>query len=462
MRSDACGGGTGRGMEGAYGAANSASRRDAPSCRRDAKSGRNLSRAPWRAPYPNRSFDDRAGHTGNWICCCWRNRRRRIPLPPALFTGERIDSRLFFGEAIVQLTKHRFASLDWLRGIAALAVLTFHFASESNPTILPHGGLAVDFFFSLSGFVVAYAYEDRLRGGLSPTDFMKLRLIRLYPMLALGVFVGAVGYYRSYSSLDLALAIITALVFLPSRIAGEAEGFNAVAANPPEWTLIFEVYGNIVFGLIAPRMTNLMLFLMILLSAGTYELSFWWFGVEGGFSWPTIIGGVPRFCLSFLIGVALFRLQSNGWLRRTIPLVLSSILLIIVFATPIESHLEWLYNSVSVMLIFPTIIATCDRNVSGWMLPACFYMGETSYPAYILQGGIVPHARSFVSKVGHGGLLSLFLISVLIFVYYLLIFCTWKFIDLPVRRYLIKWSSGGDTIRMQSVLDGNDSRERDR
>ena len=55
-------------------------------------------------------------------------------------------------------TKRHFEILDGLRGIAALAVVIFHFMewvfTDFNKNFIGHGFLAVDFFFCLSGFVI--------------------------------------------------------------------------------------------------------------------------------------------------------------------------------------------------------------------------------------------------------------------------------------------------------------------
>jgi hypothetical protein len=63
-------------------------------------------------------------------------------------------------------SKSHYQILDGLRGVAALTVVIFHtFEAYANvdrfTQTLNHGYLAVDFFFLLSGFVVAYAYDDR-------------------------------------------------------------------------------------------------------------------------------------------------------------------------------------------------------------------------------------------------------------------------------------------------------------
>jgi len=55
---------------------------------------------------------------------------------------------------------------------------------------IAHAWLAVDFFFLLSGFVIAAAYERRLTDGMSLPAFARIRLIRLYPLILLGLLLG--------------------------------------------------------------------------------------------------------------------------------------------------------------------------------------------------------------------------------------------------------------------------------
>ena len=76
----------------------------------------------------------------------------------------------------------RFALLDGLRGIAAFAVILDHTPPNFLGELIPGRYLAVDFFFVLSGFVLAHAYGRRLEGGWSVFSFMRARVIRLYPL----------------------------------------------------------------------------------------------------------------------------------------------------------------------------------------------------------------------------------------------------------------------------------------
>src|ERR1700722_882015 len=87
-------------------------------------------------------------------------------------------------------TEH-LATLDGLRGLAALAVLWYHICELLQIRIaLPHVYMAVDFFFMLSGYVVAKAYEAKLNGSMTFPHFILVRLGRLYPMIFVTVLMG--------------------------------------------------------------------------------------------------------------------------------------------------------------------------------------------------------------------------------------------------------------------------------
>ncbi len=90
-----------------------------------------------------------------------------------------------------------------------MAVVLFHVCETWNGgdharQIINHGYLAVDFFFLLSGFVVAYAYDDRWqpangRPRMTVWGFLKRRIIRLQPMVIAGNLIGALLFYLSAS-----------------------------------------------------------------------------------------------------------------------------------------------------------------------------------------------------------------------------------------------------------------------
>lgn len=74
----------------------------------------------------------------------------------------------------------RFLLLDGARGVAAVGIVLFHLYSSSNPIFL-HFFLFVDFFFVLSGFVLASSIMgiDSLQSSIK---FLRKRYVRLAPM----------------------------------------------------------------------------------------------------------------------------------------------------------------------------------------------------------------------------------------------------------------------------------------
>jgi peptidoglycan/LPS O-acetylase OafA/YrhL len=79
----------------------------------------------------------------------------------------------------------RFVVLDSWRGVAACLVALFHLEAYSHLYDVPflrNSWLFVDFFFVLSGFVIAANYQQRLLDGFGAGRFLLLRLGRLYPL----------------------------------------------------------------------------------------------------------------------------------------------------------------------------------------------------------------------------------------------------------------------------------------
>src|SRR5712691_8834418 len=95
----------------------------------------------------------------------------------------------------VEANTQRFVVLDSWRGIAACLVALFHLDSYSHLYGVPfvrNSWLFVDFFFVLSGFVIAANYQQRLLDGFGIERFLLLRLGRLYPLhfTMLALFIG--------------------------------------------------------------------------------------------------------------------------------------------------------------------------------------------------------------------------------------------------------------------------------
>ncbi len=102
----------------------------------------------------------------------------------------------------------RFEALDSLRGVCAILVVMFHMPVASHWRdwgLVQHGYLFVDYFFVLSGFVIAHAYAERLRTSRDAGRFMVRRLGRVWPLhvLMLAAFIG-LELARVWFSIDAA------------------------------------------------------------------------------------------------------------------------------------------------------------------------------------------------------------------------------------------------------------------
>ena len=88
-------------------------------------------------------------------------------------------------EPAVAAAPQRFIALDSLRGIAALFIVFYHmgdFGWVSGWTPFRSGWMLVDFFFVLSGFVIAASYGARLAQGYPRGAFLLIRLGRVVPL----------------------------------------------------------------------------------------------------------------------------------------------------------------------------------------------------------------------------------------------------------------------------------------
>lgn len=86
------------------------------------------------------------------------------------------------------LVHARVQSLDYLRGLMALSVMIYHYASWSlgdlgSGSVLGRLGIyAVSIFYILSGVSLALVYANRLRNATDVIDFAVRRLFRIFPL----------------------------------------------------------------------------------------------------------------------------------------------------------------------------------------------------------------------------------------------------------------------------------------
>ena len=351
--------------------------------------------------------------------------------------------------------KEHFEVLDGLRGSAAFLIVIFHlfnysFGFDPPLGLVRHAYLAVDFFFGLSGFVVAYAYDDRWTR-MSIPQFFRLRLIRLHPLVLLGATLGLLGYLfdpfgkaiNHTPAPMLLLAYVTSLLLLPSPPVGGRPN-ETQALNGPAWSLMQEYLGNIAYALILRRLRAITLGIIFGLSG----LLLIWVAnskglLDGGWGYPEIWMAPLRLTVSFVMGLWLYRIQDRIH-RPKIGLFVLSIVLVVVFQMPKFPNvaglsLNGLYDAACVLLLFPLIILCGAHSEAGaGMMRLCKFSGKLSYPLYITHIPFVYVLANF-AQTRHPG--KTVVIIWIFLVLPLVITVAWlalKYVDEPVRAWLTR------------------------
>ncbi|HEX3395456.1 MAG TPA: acyltransferase [Steroidobacteraceae bacterium] len=343
-------------------------------------------------------------------------------------------------------SKQHFVVLDALRGIAAISVAIFHagiiFGSEQ---LLPRANLAVDFFFLLSGVVVAHAYEARLRAG-RVRDYFERRAIRLYPMILMGALLGASVIITSPAAQELStgalsLLFVSASLCLPILKAQVYPGNNTIApVNLPSWSLFFEIAANAAYGLVAKRLTDgrllaivVALFAIELIGALKFQ------GINFGHRVVDFPWGFARVGFPFFAGVLINRRFSY----RAVPQfaaapALLALVLLLTFCISTTGAANVIATLLAVGAVYPAVIV-----YAMWQIPSAGHkvilerLGSISYPLYILhvplfmwlariQRAVTP--RFYVPPLGWV-FFGVFLASICAWVVY-------KIYDVPVRAAL--------------------------
>ena len=371
-------------------------------------------------------------------------------------------------------TKPHYDLLDGLRGVAALLVVVYHvfegfsFAELTNGAgdglirTFNHGYLAVDFFFMLSGFVLSYAYDDRFRS-MSLGSFFKRRLIRLHPMLLVGVLIGATTFLiqgavtwsgEAVAPQWIALSALLACFMIPAlpgvgyEVRGNGEAFPL---NGPSWSLFFEYIGNILYALILRRLNKAWLAVVVALTG----LGWAWFALTNvsgygsmGVGWTidsvNFGGGMPRMLFPFALGMLLAHHFKPLYVRGAF--AWCSLALVGLFAVPyIEGQEPVCMNSVyelfCLVVVFPLIVWLGASGVAGGKKASavCELLGQLSYPLYVIHYPFMYLFYDFLIKEERYTLASAWPQALAVVVGCLLLaYALLKCYDLPVRRYLAR------------------------
>jgi peptidoglycan/LPS O-acetylase OafA/YrhL len=348
-------------------------------------------------------------------------------------------------KALPLQTKQHFEILDGLRGVAALAVVVFHFMewvfTDPSKNFIGHGFLAVDFFFCLSGFVIGYAYDNRI-AKMGMLNFFSSRIIRLHPLVIAGSVLGLLaflfdpfgGHLELYSTGKIILTFFCSLFLIPLPVVAD-RGFNLFSFNAPAWSLFWEYVANIVYAFVLYRIARGYLLLLTLLSAvAICYVAYHSGNLLGGWSGPTFWDGGVRISYSFLAGLLIYR--SNWIIKNRLGFTGLAILLLLAFVMPF-SKWNWLSEPLIVLFYFPLLVALgAGAILAPDLKKVCIFSGKISYPLYMTHYAVLWMFGNYYTSHKPGNMqLTFIIISGLI----LLVgaaYLVMVFYDIPVRKYL--------------------------
>lgn len=343
-------------------------------------------------------------------------------------------------------TRQHFEILDGLRGIAALAIVIFHFMEWVYPhyskNFIGYGFLAVDFFFCLSGFVIGYAYDNRMEQ-MGVMEFFKSRLIRLHPLVILGAVLGLLAFLfdpfsnqtESYGTGRLLLLFICTAFLIPFPVMKD-RAFNLFGLNAPSWSLFWEYIANIVYAFILCKLKRRYLaVLAVIAAAALCWVSYRSGNLLGGWSKDNFWDGGARIFYSFLAGLLIYRFN---WIIKTqLGFMSLAVLLFSVFLMPYIDKWNWMAESLVVLFYFPLLVCLgAGAKLSIGSKAVCEFSGKISYPLYMTHYAAIWIFGNYYTLNKPSTLeLSVVVISGTIllvgFAYLAMVLY-----DIPVRRYL--------------------------
>lgn len=356
-------------------------------------------------------------------------------------------------------SRHRFHVLDALRGLAALMVADIHTASLiGNKVLARNGHLAVDFFFCLSGFVIAFSYERRLLEGMSLRTFFTARMIRLYPMIFIAMTIGILKplimqlHHADTTVLkDKAVAYLHGITLIPD--IGRGSNHFIYPLDNAAWSLFFELLANLAFAYFVIRRKVPTAFLIVTMAL---SLGFILLGVHNGIAviamgaeslLPHFLLGLPRVAFSFASGVLVLRLyrSASPAQHTTAANVLLGLAVATVLVFALLSPLGWMqspgFELFTIVLLTPVLVflgafARVPDRLSG----LCNLLGEISYPMYLLHIVLnYAFASAALALAARVPALRTPLLSLILTLDLVVAYCVGKWLDTPLRELAVRY-----------------------
>ncbi len=316
-------------------------------------------------------------------------------------------------------TRIRFSALDSWRGVCAIIVVLYHidiigamYAGHFRGSgIVKDGFLFVDFFFVLSGFVIAHGSIAKINSAEDIVPFLIRRFGRVWPlhMAILTAFIGlellklyanrhgVVTSTRPFGKNHSVSSIFTSVLLVHSL------GIHSnLKWNAPSWSISAEFYTYLVFALLlAARRHRLALISATAAAIGAFVVAaFSKYNMD-----TTVQYGLFRCLYGFFIGVLTYLLYRGGRPAYSMTGFGATAAEIAVVAAT-ATFVAWARRgpiSLASPLIFGAtvyVFASQQGSVSTLLLTRPFRAaGERSYSIYITHALVLVAAAHLVKSI---------------------------------------------------------------
>ncbi|MGD8215857.1 acyltransferase family protein [Aestuariimicrobium sp. Y1814] len=284
------------------------------------------------------------------------------------------------------MSSSRFTELDGLRGIAAVLVLVTHYTLNFDVFFVDHqdlrftfryGGLGVNLFFMISGFVILMSTRRYSNAG----DFAVARFVRLYPTY--------------WACLALTIAFVfgfrVTLLYRPLwELAVNATMFQSFVGvrdfDGVYWSLARELVFYILIGLALALFRTVPEWLVtrgaLVWSVGGLGLILLDRVVDSGLTQIIVAASVAQYAPLFGLGMLLYLKHAGGRLH---PVFAVQAILAVVNEGLVTNWQSGLLVGLVVVLFTATIL---KRDVPVLRWGVLTWLGAISYPLYLLHQNI--------------------------------------------------------------------------
>lgn len=351
-----------------------------------------------------------------------------------------------------------FGKLESLRGVAACFVILYHspFNFSQEPLgFFNNSYLFVDFFFILSGFVMSFAYGEKILQKLSFKKYIILRIGRIYPLHLFFllvwlpyVLIKQYLYINGYGGTD-QFDTSNFYTFFSNLFLIHSMGLhNDLSWNFPSWSISTEFFAYIAFFLFThflDRKKSIIIPLLISIACYIFIFNIEYKNLDITYDY-----GFFRCLGAFYIGVFLFRLKLKNikelpdkWI---LPLEIFSIILIIYTVSNSNNNTLFLILTIISFALTIFIFSSNKSGFLGKILESTFMrrIGIQSYSIYMLLGivwAIILNLFVYLFKINPEETFGISSIVINIFVISIIIFLskyTYLYIEKNIRDIVKK------------------------